>query len=175
MGDARRLPQADEDAHVVLVMGPLSHLTSSVDRATALHEAFRVVRSGGVVAVAAISRYASALDGLGRRLSLDPQFVAIRDRDLVDGQHRNVTGHPDYFTTSYFHRPQDLLDELMAAGFSRVQVLGVEGPGWMLPDFDVRWSDPALRRDLLDVATALEAQPSILGVSAHLLGLGWKG
>jgi hypothetical protein len=105
---------------------------------------------------------------------VDPRFVAIRDRDLADGQHRNDLGHPEYFTTAYFHRPDDLRAELHEAGFRDLTVLGVEGPGWLLPDFDARWADAAWRAPLLDVARALEAEASIIGVSAHLLGLGRK-
>ena len=61
-----------------------------------------------------------------------------------------------------------------SAGFEGVRVLGVEGPGWTLADFDARWDDPSLRADLLDVARRLEAEPSIVGASAHLLGVGRK-
>src|SRR4030095_13876977 len=99
-------------AAAVLIMGPLYHLTSELDRLTALREALRVLAPGGIVAVAAISRYASAMDGLARKLTLDPRFVQIRNRDLIDGQHRNDTGNDNYFTTAYFHRPEDLLSEL---------------------------------------------------------------
>jgi SAM-dependent methyltransferase len=172
VADARGLPLADRFADAVLLMGPLYHLPPADHRAAALREAFRVLREPGSVFVAAISRYASALDGLARKLSLDPRFVAIRDRDLADGQHLNDTGELDYFTTAYFHRPDELGSELSAAGFQRVQVLGVEGPGWVLPDLDARWERPALRKDLLDVARALEGEASILGASAHLLALG---
>ena len=172
--DARRLPQENGSAAAVLVMGPLYHLPSAVDRLAALREAFRIVAANGIAVVAAISRYASALDGLARKLSLDPHFVRIRDRDLADGQHRNDTNNLDYFTTAYFHRPDDLRAELEVTGFREVRVLGVEGPGWMLQDFDARWDDAALRKDLLDVARALEAESSVVGVSAHLLGIGRK-
>jgi ubiquinone/menaquinone biosynthesis C-methylase UbiE len=174
VADARRLPQEDGSSTAVLVMGPLYHLTSAADRVASLREALRVLARGGMAVVAAISRYASALDGLARKLSLDPRFVKIRDRDLADGQHQNDTDNVDYFTTAYFHRPDDLRSELEAAGFGEVRVLGVEGPGWMLGDFDARWEDAELRRDLLDVARALEAESSIVGVSAHLLGIGRK-
>jgi ubiquinone/menaquinone biosynthesis C-methylase UbiE len=174
VADARRLPQADGSAAAVLVMGPLYHLTSAADRATALREAFRVLAAGGTIVAAAISRYASALDGLARKLSIDPRFAKIRDRDLADGQHRNDTDNLDYFTTAYFHRPDDLRSELEQAQFRGVTVLGVEGPAWMLADFDARWDDQALRKDLLDVARALEAEPSVVGISAHLLGIARK-
>lgn len=174
LADARRLPQEDSSAPAVLVMGPLYHLPSAADRLASLREAFRVLAKDGIAVVAAISRYASALDGLARKLSLDPRFVRIRDRDLADGQHRNDTDNVDYFTTAYFHRPDDLRCELEVAGFREATVLGVEGPGWMLPDFDARWEDSELRKDLLDVARALESESSIVGVSAHILGIGRK-
>jgi ubiquinone/menaquinone biosynthesis C-methylase UbiE len=174
VADARSLPQPDRSADAVLVMGPLYHLTEAADRAAALREAFRVLAAGGIVAVAAISRYASALDGMARRLTQDPRFVEIRNRDLADGQHRNDTERVDYFTTAYFHRPEDLRVELEAAGFTSASVLGVEGPSWALPDFDSQWDDPALRQELLDVARRLESEPSIIGASAHLLGVGSK-
>ena len=173
VADARQLPHADGLADAVLVMGPLYHLPSSDDRAAALGEAFRVLGAPGVVVVAGISRYASALDGLARKLT-DPAFVRIRDQDLADGQHRNEGNHPDYFTTAYFHRPEDLQAELEDAGFEDVTVLGVEGPGWMLSDFEARWADAVLRKDILDLARSLESERSILGVSAHLLGIGRK-
>lgn len=174
VGSACALDHPRESADVVLVMGPLYHLTAAADRALALAEAYRVLKFGGFAAVAAISRYASALDGLVHNLSLDAEFLAIRDQDLHDGQHRNPTNHPFYFTTAYFHDPQELGDELEAAGFDEPRVVGVEGPGWLMTDFDARWADPAQRDVILDTARVLEAQPAVVGVSAHLLGLAWK-
>ena len=173
LGDARSLPEPDRSAAVVIIMGPLYHLPSSGDRLTALREAHRVLTPGGTVVTAAISRYASALDGLARKV-LDPAFLRIRNQDLIDGQHRNPTDTLNYFTTAYFHRPEDLRAELEEAGFSAVEVMGVEGVAWMFADFESRWADEALRQDILNVARAVEAEPSIVGVSAHLLGIGRK-
>ena len=60
VADARQLPQPDNFADVVLVMGPLYHLTVEDARMKALREARRVLKSSGLLVVAAISRYASA-------------------------------------------------------------------------------------------------------------------
>jgi SAM-dependent methyltransferase len=172
VGDARALPQQDGIADAVLVMGPLYHLPEEEDRIAALREALRVAKPGATIVVAGISRYASALDGLIRRLALDPEFKRIRDRDLIDGQHRNDAVNRQYFTTAFLHRPEDLAAEMHRAGVASVSVRGVEGPGWMMQDFDNRWEDEALRADMLELARKLETEASIVGASAHLLGIG---
>ena len=169
-GDAQALTDADASYDAVVMSFGLLHLEQPD---VALREAHRVLALSGTVVAAAISRYASALDGLSRKV-LDPAFLRIRDQDLVDGQHRNPTNKLDYFTTAYFHRPGDLRDELEEAGFSDVDVMGVEGVAWMFADFESRWADEALRQDILNIARALEAEPSIVGASAHLLAIGRK-
>ncbi len=171
VGDARALDLPDETADVVLLLGPLYHLTDSNDRVRALREAARVLKPGGRLFAAAISRYASALDGLARELLHDPRFSLIVGRDLRDGQHRNPTERLDYFTTAYFHRPEELGGEVQAAGLVLDRVYGIEGPGWILPDIAERMKDADRRETLLAVARMLETEPAVLGTSAHLLAV----
>jgi SAM-dependent methyltransferase len=65
-GDARRLDLATGSADAVLLLGPLYHLIRRQDRQQALAEARRVVRQGGPVFAAAISRWAPRMDGVLR-------------------------------------------------------------------------------------------------------------
>jgi SAM-dependent methyltransferase len=171
VGDARALDVPAGTVDVVLLLGPLYHLTDPADRARSLQEAARVLRPGGRLFAAAISRWASALDGLARDLLQDPRFARIVDQDLRDGQHRNPTERLDYFTTAYFHRPEELAAEVRAAGFALEEVYGVEGPAWILPDVAERMADPRRRASLLRVARMVETEPSVLGSSAHLLAV----
>ena len=171
VGDARSLEALEKPADIVLLLGPLYHLTDAADRARALREARRVLKPGGWLFAAAISRYASALDGLARELLDDPEFERIVDRDLKDGQHRNPTDRPDYFTTAYFHRPDDLAKEIKAAGMTLQGVYGIEGPGWILPDIVDRMANPRQRTTLLRVAQLLETESAVVGTSAHLLAV----
>ena len=57
------------------------------------------------------------------------------------------------------------------AGLDLEGVLAVEGPGWLVPEFEARWQDAQRRQHLLDALTRVEREPSLLGVSAHLLAL----
>lgn len=174
IGDARATHFSDATADVVLLLGPIYHLTAAGDRARALVEAARVLKPGGLLFAAAISRWASALDGLVRDLFQDLEFAAIVEKDVLEGQHRNQTGRLDYFTTAYFHRPEDFRAEVLDAGLLVDGIFGIEGPGWLLPDVQVRLEDARRRADLLRVARMFESEPSLIGISAHLLLVGRK-
>ena len=174
LGDARATRFGDSTADIVLLLGPLYHLTDVSERQRALREAARILAPGGVLFAAAISRWASSLDGLVRDLFQDPAFTEIVDRDLREGQHRNLTARLDYFTTAYFHRPDDFRREIGDAGLAVDDVFGVEGPGWLLQDIDRRLADARTRADVLRVARTLEREPSLIGISAHLLAVARK-
>jgi ubiquinone/menaquinone biosynthesis C-methylase UbiE len=176
VGDARRLPYADASLDAALLLGPLYHLTDRDVRVTALADARRVLRPGGRLAAAAISRFASTFDGLARGFLTDPRFERIVDGDVHSGQHRNpdLEGRPEWFTTAYFHHPDELRGELGDAGFRVEAVLAVEGPGAFRPELDA-WLEDGERRDvLLRAIERVESEPSVLGASAHLLAFGSK-
>jgi SAM-dependent methyltransferase len=174
VGDACSLPWNAETADAVLLFGPLYHLTDQKDRLAALQEAYRVLKSGGVLLAVGISRFASLFDGLRQEFLKDAQFAAIVTQDLKNGQHRNPTHHPMYFTDTFFHHPDELRQEVAQAGFAVRGIYGVEGPGWLLRDFETWWNNPEYRDRLLRIARTLETEPSLLGVSAHLIAVAEK-
>ena len=171
VGDARTLKEPAAGVDAVLLLGPLYHITERAGRVRALAEARRVVRKGGLVAAAAISRFASLFDGLFTGALDDPAFRAVVERDLVDGQHRNPTSRPEWFTTAFFHDPGELREEVSDAGLRLEELVGLEGPAWLLPDVEERWADGEHRERLLAAARAMEREPSLLGLSAHLLAV----
>ncbi len=174
VGDACALAWEDGTADAVLLFGPLYHLTDERDRLQALREAHRVLKPEGLVFAVGISRFASALDGLRLGLLKDPHFADIVEQDLQTGQHRNPTNHPDYFADTFFHHPDELRREITQAGFTLQGVYGVEGPGWLVHDLDEWWNEDVYRERLLHLARVLEAEPALLGVSAHLLAVANK-
>jgi SAM-dependent methyltransferase len=173
-GDARDLPFDDAGADAVLLLGPLYHLTEPGDRARALHEAKRVLRPGGVLLAAAISRFASTMHGVLQGFLLEPGFEEVVARDVAEGQHRNPDHHPNWFTTAYFHRPDELEREVAGAGFDVRALLAVEGPVGAHGEVGVldAWlDDPAKRELLVRAITRVEAEPSLLGASPHVMAI----
>ncbi len=173
IGDARQLPYADSSTHAVLLLGPLYHLTDREDRLQALREAYRVLKPNGHLFAVSINRFASTFDGLFNEFYGDATLLAISERDLQDGQHRNPKGK-DFFTTAFFHHPYELRNEVIEAGFGLEALLGIEGVGAWLQNFDAMWDDPGKREWILHVARRLESEETLLGISAHLMAVGRK-
>ena len=92
--------------------------------------------------------------------------------DLETGKHVNNTGDPRFFTTAYFHRPEELVDEVASSGFTDVQILAVEGVSWAARDLDERITDPEKLAAVLDVLRRLESAPSLLGATPHFIAVG---
>jgi ubiquinone/menaquinone biosynthesis C-methylase UbiE len=174
VGDARALPFADASADAALLLGPLYHLVDTDDRLLTLAEARRVLRPGGVLAVAAISRFAATIDGLLKGYMADSDFERIAERDLEDGRHLNRARNPRWFTTAYFHLPDDLAREVREAGFELSGLLAVEGVGGWLTNVDEWLDHPDRRGALLRAIGRVESEPSLLGASAHILAIGVK-
>jgi ubiquinone/menaquinone biosynthesis C-methylase UbiE len=171
LGDARSIEFPPNSFDVVLLLGPLYHLVDPNDRLRALAEARRVLRPGGWVGAAAVSRFAAAIDGVVKGFASDAAFRAVVQSALATGVHRNERQSDGQFTTAYFHRPEELRAELIAGDFRVEDVFGVEGPGGYQADGGPDWLDPDYREGILELARSVEAEPSLLGFGPHLLAI----
>jgi len=174
LGDARELRFSSMSADAVLLLGPLYHLIDKTDRLLALRETHRVLRSSGVVFAAGISRFASLLSlFLKDRLS-DSVFTDMVKHGLETGYHRNPIEDSVWFTEAYLHHPEELSSELIATGFQHQATLSVQGLGWIFEPVEKYWLDADRRGMVLNLIRMVESEPSILGVSRHILAVGEK-
>ncbi|NHA67768.1 class I SAM-dependent methyltransferase [Phycicoccus flavus] len=177
VGDARELPDGDDSYDAALLLGPLYHLLERADRLQALREAARVVRPGGWVFAAAVSRLTTVawvtalqpalLRAAGRPVPERDPLPPSWDRLVAEGRGGlSATGFPG----GHFHLADELEEEVGAAGLVEVEVVGLEGPAALALDVTGR-SDPALvaAADLL--ADAFAGHAGTRDLSPHLLAL----
>lgn len=171
LGDARALEEANASYDVVQLLGPLYHLPERSDRLRALREARRVVRPGGLIAAAAINRYSSLFEHAALAHLHAPRLESSVSEILRTAMYDGRRG----FTVSYFHRAEELAEELTAVGLRDVQVFGVEGPSWsMLKAVENQpgpGPDEALFTAALTAARMAEPYPELLAASSHLLAV----
>jgi SAM-dependent methyltransferase len=178
LGDARRLPWANESFDAVLMAGPLYHLPEASDRRLALREALRVLRPGGVLAAVAINRAANLIGSTLANTLLARQGIV---RDILDTGH---SAENERMAHCYYHRESELRSELNNAGLRPVTVFGLTGPGgWLTVMIDAHFNSQPYSGKLADhdpLDTALECSrladrmPELVAASSLFLAVGQK-
>jgi len=172
LADARSLPFGNHVADCVLLMGPLYHLNDRNDRLQALRESGRVVRKGGRVLCTAISRFASMLAGFRFSRFNDPDFEAIVDKDLCDGQHRNADQASRHLGNAFLHKADELRQEIESSGLVCEKIVGIEGPFGLLSRLEDWIQERGRMYQLaLKYARRIEEEEGLLGASFHLMGV----
>jgi len=177
VADARSINRPDESADAVLLFGPLYHIVDDGERQLALTECRRLLKPGGLLYAAAITRYATTLwavttYGAKHHLLDEPEFCDMIEHEINTGQHiLNPSSRYRGMGRSYFHLPDELKTEIEAAGFIGTDVRGVIGPAWLVPNLDEAWKDETRRESIMRVVRLCERDESIMGLSTHLLAI----
>lgn len=96
--DARSIPRESDSADAILFMEPLYLITEYDERILALKEAYRLLKTNGIIFSAALTPYSVLLhcitvyhkEGKKKKDALDdPNIMAMIERELKDGCHIN--------------------------------------------------------------------------------------
>jgi len=178
LGEARSLAVDDHSFDAALLLGPLYHLVHRRDRLRAWAEAIRVVRPGGWIFAAGISRLSAmawatvigpSIEHADGDSAMPQSGYPEKWRRLIE-EGAGELGH-NGFPSGHFHLADDLEEEAMAAGLLDVRVVGIEGPGAQAIEIN-RSHDPSLIAAARTLAEAFEAQPGLRDLSPHLLAFG---
>lgn len=159
-----------ESVDVVLLLGPLYHLQSLIERQSSVQESSRILKPGGSLFAAGINRLAYFRDLLRMKFAPASQRVAFHHQYLRDGnvdpEHAPPLGYGHLSTASEF------LD-LFGDRFEKMAFLGVES-------FTSAWQEifgnlPASEKEVwLDLVEDTCQTPEGIGQSDHFLFLGRK-
>lgn len=169
--DLSRWPDSSFDA--VLALGPFYHLPEEEARERAAAELARVLKPGGFAFVALMPRLSflrrTIADRVERRHLGRPKFV----RQLLDtGTFNN--DEPGRFTGGYGARPEEIAPFFARFGFAQETLLASQS---VAPDLqrtlaELAENDPQSFETTLVILLEVASEPSILGMSSHLLYVG---
>ena len=178
-GNAMQVNRPDESADVVLLMGPLYHLRDREDRLQSLSEALRVLKKGGLLVAAGISKFSSMTWGLSvygekKNENLvefldDPVFFNMIKGEMTTGDHIRPKEYPKFIAEAFFTTSEEMRSEIAEAGFAVEKAIAVEGCIWFTPHLAEKWEDEASRECLLDIVRMTESEPEMMGMSPHFL------
>lgn len=168
-GEAQTLLLPDRSADVVILHGPLYHLQLRQERLNALREARRILKDDGIILGFAINFTASAITGLLNGFIHQPDFYEMCMQELKSGLHQSLPGWPGILPHAYFHRAEELQQEVEAVGLTSLGLLAVEGFIWLDKHYFESRADPEKKRKLLELLRLTENEKSVIGISPHLL------
>lgn len=171
--DLNRWPDGSFDG--VLSLGPFYHLPDAADRKAAAMEMVRVLKSNAPAFVALMPRYAL----LRRTIAIADERRHLRQPDwltrlMVDGRFDNdAVGR---FNHAFGVRPEEVAPFFAEFGLTSHRLLAAESlsVGLQREIADLANTDPAAYAATLAVMIEAASDPSILGMSNHLLYVGRK-
>ena len=174
LGESRKLELPDNYADVVILHGPLYHLQLKEDRVKSITEAGRVLKPNGIVLGFAINHSASSVAGLLNGFIHNPVLYEMCREELTTGLHNAPKGFPGILPSAYYHRPQQLRDELEEAGLTYVDTFAVEGMIWMDKNYFETRGDAKKKDAMMVLLKTTENDQTLLSLSPHMMIAGRK-
>lgn len=169
--DARDLSAiVEKEFDAVLLMGPLYHLFTEADRKAALQEALDLLKAGGIVFSAFISRFGV----MGDLLRNMPYWIEDQRevRSILEyGKDPDHQAHEGF--RGYFAKVSEVAPLHESLGLETLTLAGVE-PAISADDESYNKLEGKQRELWLDLLYEISTQQSILGASRHLLYVGRK-
>ena len=175
--DARHLEDIPSEYYdAVLMLGPLYHLQTDADRIAAMKELYRVTKPGGVVFIALMTR----IRKLQTALLYPDMWKPLDHMDSIKSfMETGIFNHQDEgrFTGAYFYPLEEIKPFMESSGFETIELIGSSSIGGRFTEEN--WNDWRSRGEeefnqMMELLYQYAADPSILGISSHLLYIGRK-
>lgn len=162
--DLGALPAASFDA--VLLMGPLYHLLEAEQRRRAVLEARRLLKPSGVLCATVITRYAP----IRWAAALNPEWI-VTGREKCDALLATGRMAGPNFTDAYYAHPAEVRPLFEDAGFTTLDIIGVEGVVARLED-RINALDAEMWQAWVEMNYRIGKDPAMHGAADHMLYVG---
>ncbi len=161
---------SDESFDTVVMMGPLYHLLHYEERILALREGKRLLKPGGLIFAAFLSRFGAFRDAASKGAAWvldDPDTVEKILRTGID------VSEGDGFTDAYFAHPDEVIPTCESVGFRTVMRMGCEGVVAGHESY-VNSLEGEQFEHWVDLNYRISQDPGAIGASDHILYIGRK-
>ncbi len=169
IGEAKKLPYKKDTADLVILHGPLYHLQKREDRVTAILEAKRVLKKGGIILGFAINYTASTLVGLMNGMIHANSFFDMCKQELTTGIHNAPKDFPFLLADAYYHKPQHLKEEFLEQNLEFINLFAVESLIWLDSEYFANMIDKKKSKTLKELQKLTQNDEYLLPFSPHMM------
>jgi ubiquinone/menaquinone biosynthesis C-methylase UbiE len=169
VGEAKNLPFKNNSADLVILHGPLYHLQKREDRISAIIEAKRVVKKGGIILGFAINATASTLVGLMNGMIHANSFFDMCKEELTTGIHNAPKDFPFLLADAFYHKPQELKAEFIEQDLNFINLFAVEGMIWLDNEYFANMIDKKKSKTLKALQRLTQNDEYLLPFSPHMM------
>jgi ubiquinone/menaquinone biosynthesis C-methylase UbiE len=169
IGEAKKLPYKNDTADLVILHGPLYHLQKREDRVTAILEAKRVLKKGGIILGFAINYTASTLVGLMNGMIHANSFFDMCKQELTTGIHNAPKDFPFLLADAYYHKPKHLKEEFLEQNLEFINLFAVESLIWLDSEYFANMIDKKKSKTLKELQKLTQNDEYLLPFSPHMM------
>ena len=163
----------DNSFDVVLLFGPLYHLTEEAEREKCVSEIRRVLKTGGKVFASFIPHLSGSI-ALVQRFCWSPDQVDINTLEecFASGKFKNLSDNG--FQEGYYPTSEEIEKLFSANGFDELLVRSIRGFGYEKEDVIYKFKNKNVFSKLLDLIDSTAEDKSIIEMCGHAMYVGVK-
>ena len=163
----------DQSFDVVLLFGPLYHLTEKAEREKCISEVGRVLKKGGNVFASFIPHLSGSI-ALVQRFCWSPDQVDINTLEecFASGKFKNLSDKG--FQEGYYHASEEIENLFSANGFEKILLRSIRGFGYEKEDVIFKFKNKNVFSKILDLIDSTAEDKSIIEMCGHAMYVGVK-
>lgn len=158
---------------VVLLFGPLYHLTEKAEREKCISEVGRVLKKGGKVFASFIPHLSGSI-ALVQRFCWSPDQVDINTLEdcFASGKFKNLSDKG--FQEGYYPASEEIENLFSANGFEKILLRSIRGFGYEKEDVIFKFKNKNVFSKILDLIDSTAEDKSIIEMCGHAMYVGVK-
>ena len=163
----------DQSFDVVLLFGPLYHLTEKAEREKCITEVSRVLKKGGKVFASFIPHLSGSI-ALVQRFCWSPDQVDINTLEecFESGKFKNLSDKG--FQEGYYPTSEEIENLFSANGFEKIMLRSIRGFGYEKEDVIFKFKNKNVFSKILDLIDSTAEDNSIIEMCGHAMYVGVK-